>query len=93
MGDALGMPFEGVAPAAIPDRLTMLDARLGRGTYTDDTEMAIALAESLLEFAHLSRHVPPRIRAIQHPLPERPRHARLSWGERGSTVAAAGCGS
>ena len=27
----------------------MLDARLGRGTYTDDTEMAIALAESLLE--------------------------------------------
>jgi poly(ADP-ribose) glycohydrolase ARH3 len=49
VGDALGMPFEGVAPAAIPDRLTMLDARLGRGTYTDDTEMAIALAESLLE--------------------------------------------
>ena len=27
----------------------MLDARLGRGTYTDDTQMAIALAESLLE--------------------------------------------
>jgi len=27
----------------------MLDARLGRGTYTDDAEMAIALAESLLE--------------------------------------------
>jgi poly(ADP-ribose) glycohydrolase ARH3 len=26
----------------------MLDARLGRGTYTDDTQMAIALAESLL---------------------------------------------
>ena len=49
VGDALGMPFEGLAPAVIPDRLTMLDARLGRGTYTDDTEMAIALAESLLE--------------------------------------------
>ena len=43
------MPFEGVAPAAVAERLTMLDARLGRGTYTDDTEMAIALAESLLE--------------------------------------------
>lgn len=49
VGDALGMPFEGLAPAAIAERLTMLDARLGRGTYTDDTEMAIALAESLLE--------------------------------------------
>jgi poly(ADP-ribose) glycohydrolase ARH3 len=49
VGDALGMPFEGLARAAIPERLTMLDARLGRGTYTDDTEMAIALAESLLE--------------------------------------------
>jgi poly(ADP-ribose) glycohydrolase ARH3 len=49
VGDALGMPFEGAAPTAIPERLTMLDARLGRGTYTDDTEMAIALAESLLE--------------------------------------------
>ena len=48
-GDALGMPFEGAPPAAIPQRLVMLDARLGRGTYTDDTEMAIALAESLLE--------------------------------------------
>ena len=49
VGDALGMPFEGAPPAAIPKRLTMLDARLGRGTYTDDTEMAIALSESLLE--------------------------------------------
>ncbi|HYB28767.1 MAG TPA: ADP-ribosylglycohydrolase family protein [Solirubrobacteraceae bacterium] len=49
VGDAVGMPFEGAAPAAIPERLTMLDARLGRGTYTDDTQMAIALAESLLE--------------------------------------------
>lgn len=48
-GDALGMPFEGAPPAAIPERLVMLDARLGRGTYTDDTEMAIVLAESLLE--------------------------------------------
>jgi poly(ADP-ribose) glycohydrolase ARH3 len=43
------MPFEGAPPARIPRRLTMIDARLGRGTYTDDTQMAIALAESLLE--------------------------------------------
>ena len=49
VGDALGMPFEGQPPAAIPRRLEMLDARLGRGTYTDDTQMTIALAESLLE--------------------------------------------
>jgi poly(ADP-ribose) glycohydrolase ARH3 len=48
-GDALGMPFEGASPAAIPERLVMLDARLGRGTYTDDTQMTIALAESLLD--------------------------------------------
>src|SRR3954467_3930193 len=49
VGDALGMPFEGAQPAEVPARLVMLDARLGRGTYTDDTQMAIALAESLLE--------------------------------------------
>jgi poly(ADP-ribose) glycohydrolase ARH3 len=49
VGDALGMPFEGVAPAEVPERLEMLDARLGPGTYTDDTQMAIALAESLLD--------------------------------------------
>lgn len=48
-GDALGMPFEGEPPPAIPARLEMLDARLGRGTHTDDTQMAIALAESLLD--------------------------------------------
>lgn len=49
VGDALGMPFEGRPPEAVPERLEMVDARLGRGTYTDDTQMAIALAESLLE--------------------------------------------
>jgi poly(ADP-ribose) glycohydrolase ARH3 len=42
------MPFEGAPAEAVPERLEMLDARLGRGTYTDDTQMAIALAESLL---------------------------------------------
>ena len=49
VGDALGMPFEGQPAAAIPARLEMEEARLGRGTYTDDTQMMIALAESLLE--------------------------------------------
>lgn len=49
VGDALGMPFEGKPAAAIPARLQMQEARLGRGTYTDDTQMMIALAESLLE--------------------------------------------
>ncbi|HEV3002735.1 MAG TPA: ADP-ribosylglycohydrolase family protein [Solirubrobacteraceae bacterium] len=47
-GDALGMPFEALPPDAIPERLEMEDARLGRGTYTDDTQMAIAVCESLL---------------------------------------------
>src|ERR687898_722066 len=49
VGDALGMPYEGLHLEAIPDRLEMAEARLGRGTYTDDTEMMIGLAESLLE--------------------------------------------
>jgi poly(ADP-ribose) glycohydrolase ARH3 len=48
VGDALGMPYEGAHPRAIPAVLEMVDARLGRGTYTDDTQMMIALAESLL---------------------------------------------
>jgi ADP-ribosylglycohydrolase len=49
VGDALGMPFEGRPAAAVPARPEMEEARLGRGTYTDDTQMMIALAESLLE--------------------------------------------
>jgi poly(ADP-ribose) glycohydrolase ARH3 len=49
VGDALGMPFEGRSPGAVPERVAMQAARLGCGTYTDDTQMMIALAESLLE--------------------------------------------
>jgi poly(ADP-ribose) glycohydrolase ARH3 len=49
VGDALGMAWEGAPPEAIPERVEMREARLGKGTYTDDTEMMIALAESLLE--------------------------------------------
>lgn len=60
VGDALGMPFEGAAPEAIPEHVEMIDARLGRGTYTDDTQMMIALAESLrdrgqVDEEHLAR--------------------------------------
>jgi len=52
VGDALGMPVEGYAHHFIKsqfDRVDqMMEARLGKGTYTDDTEMMIATAESLL---------------------------------------------
>jgi ADP-ribosylglycohydrolase len=47
VGDALGMPFEGAAHHDIPATVEMIAARRGRGTYTDDTQMMIALAESL----------------------------------------------
>ena len=49
IGDALGMPLE-FGPAILPDRLlrTMQSGRLPAGAFTDDTEMALALAESLL---------------------------------------------
>lgn len=48
VGDALGMPFEGLPSSEIPQDLEMVAARRGRGTYTDDTQMMIALAESLI---------------------------------------------
>lgn len=49
VGDALGMPLE-FGPAHPPDHLVrdMRPGRLPAGTFTDDTEMALALAESLL---------------------------------------------
>jgi poly(ADP-ribose) glycohydrolase ARH3 len=43
------MPYEGESAAAVPRALEMVEARRGKGTYTDDTEMMIVLAESLLE--------------------------------------------
>ncbi|HLM94434.1 MAG TPA: ADP-ribosylglycohydrolase family protein [Gaiellaceae bacterium] len=48
VGDALGMPYEGCRAGTAPRPLEMVEARLGRGTYTDDSQMMIALAESLL---------------------------------------------
>jgi len=49
IGDALGMPLE-FGPARPAERLVreMLPGRIPAGTFTDDTEMALALAESLL---------------------------------------------
>lgn len=49
VGDALGMPLE-FGSAAPVERLirTMRPGRLPAGSFTDDTEMALALAESLL---------------------------------------------
>lgn len=57
VGDALGMPVEGWPRQAIRERFghlgrevrEMMDARLGLGTYTDDTQMTLALAEALLD--------------------------------------------
>ena len=52
IGDALGMPVEGWSAEMIAQRYgqvrDMLPARLGPGTYTDDTQMMIALAHSLV---------------------------------------------
>ena len=53
VGDALGMPFEGRSPETVPAVVDMAPARLGRGTYTDDTQMMIALAESLIDRGHV----------------------------------------
>ncbi|MBU0493333.1 MAG: ADP-ribosylglycohydrolase family protein [Chloroflexi bacterium] len=49
IGDALGMPLE-FGPRRPTDRLVreMTPGRLPAGSFTDDTEMALALAESLL---------------------------------------------
>jgi ADP-ribosyl-[dinitrogen reductase] hydrolase len=49
VGDALGMPLE-FGPARPLDRLVrdMVPGRLLAGSFTDDTEMALALGESLL---------------------------------------------
>lgn len=49
VGDAMGMPLE-FGPARAPGHLEreMLPGRLPAGSFTDDTEMALALAESLL---------------------------------------------
>jgi ADP-ribosyl-[dinitrogen reductase] hydrolase len=54
IGDALGMPFEGLAPQAISTRYGQVTEflpgyDLAAGQYTDDTIMALCLAESILQ--------------------------------------------
>ncbi len=52
VGDALGMPLEGPGQILFGLRgevRDLLTARLGRGTYTDDTQLMIGLAEALSE--------------------------------------------
>lgn len=52
VGDAIGMPYEGLTPQEINARCTlpleMHDGRLPKGSYTDDTELAIGIAESII---------------------------------------------
>ena len=49
VGDALGMPLEFGPPRLLGRLVTGMTAgRLPAGSFTDDTEMALALAESLL---------------------------------------------
>jgi ADP-ribosylglycohydrolase len=48
VGDALGMPYEGQPGDAVPDVAEMRGGRAPAGSYTDDTQMMIALAESLV---------------------------------------------
>lgn len=52
VGDALGMPFE-FRPRQDGPITAMVDGRLPAGTFTDDTEMALAVAENLLAHAVL----------------------------------------
>lgn len=53
-GDALGMPLEFNAPRPVTSLCReMTPGRLPAGTFTDDTEMALAVAESLLAHSPL----------------------------------------
>ena len=56
IGDALGMPLE-FELASPPEHLVrdMHAGRLPAGSFTDDTEMALALAESLLELRQMDQ--------------------------------------
>lgn len=55
----MGMPYEGAAPEAMARTAAGVDvmrgARLGAGTYTDDTEMMIGLAETLVRHGRVDQ--------------------------------------
>lgn len=57
LGDALGMPVEGWTASAIAERHgrleTFLDGRLPAGSYTDDSQMMIAILETLAQQGRL----------------------------------------
>lgn len=53
LGDALGMPYEGLATESIPDEVDLRAGRLPAGSYTDDTQMSTALGEALLDDPNL----------------------------------------
>jgi len=53
VGDALGAPVEGMSAGAISEKYgkvtDFLDERFGAGRITDDTQMTVCLAQSILE--------------------------------------------
>src|SRR4030067_3701061 len=48
LGDAFGAGFEGMCPDGAISRLSTLSEKFPR-TYTDDTDMTLALTESIIE--------------------------------------------
>lgn len=59
VGDALGMPVEGMDARTITERYgrvtDFIDERFGRGRLTDDTQMTITLAQSIIEIGKYQR--------------------------------------
>lgn len=59
VGDALGMPVEGMDAPAIREkygRVTeFIDERFGAGRLTDDTQMTVTLAQSIIEIGKYDR--------------------------------------
>lgn len=88
VGDALGMPLEFEPPRSPDEYVTeMIPGRLPAGSFTDDTEMALAVAESLLARQPLDGEDLARRFVQWHksaPLDEGIQTARvLSWLEKG----------
>jgi len=58
-GDALGAPIEGMPQMLIRKRYGVvkdfLDERFGTGKITDDTQMTVCLAQSIIEFGRFER--------------------------------------
>lgn len=56
VGDALGAPVEGLPASVIGDRYgkvtDFLDERFGAGRITDDTQMTVTMAQSILELGN-----------------------------------------